>query len=205
MRPTRALAALLALALLAACHAPANANGDEAAAPFDWPLPAGWRQETIAFPLEFAPSLAFRGREEVRFLPGFFDDKARTYWSYAFSWWLDEWLEDAPPLDARAIGDALTTYYRGLSLAVGKDRFAFAAERFAAEFAAATDGTAAFVGTVRSYDAFTTGQPIELHVEVQQLAGRAGRRALTFLVSPQPRTDVVWSELRACAAALRRR
>src|SRR5258706_6745120 len=54
-----------------------------------WRIPAGWKHEVIAFPLEFAPSLAHRGVEELRFPPGFLDDGA-NHWSYAFVWRLDD-------------------------------------------------------------------------------------------------------------------
>ena len=42
-----------------------------AAPSFTWPVPDGWRSETIPFPLEFAPSIPHRGVEEIRFAPGF--------------------------------------------------------------------------------------------------------------------------------------
>src|SRR5689334_4549959 len=60
-----------------------------------WELPAKWRAEVIPFPLEFAPALAHRGFEELRFPPGFFDPSAGDYWSYTFVWR----SEDAAELD----------------------------------------------------------------------------------------------------------
>jgi hypothetical protein len=41
-----------------------------------WETPAGWRTETIPFPLEFAPSIAHAGVEELRFPPGFLDPES---------------------------------------------------------------------------------------------------------------------------------
>ena len=41
-------------------------------APPVWAVPVGWKAETIPFPLGFAPGLAYRGVEELRFPPGFF-------------------------------------------------------------------------------------------------------------------------------------
>jgi len=38
-------------------------------------VPQGWRSEVIRFPLDFAPSLAHRGYEDLRFPPGMFDPK----------------------------------------------------------------------------------------------------------------------------------
>ena len=44
---------------------------------------------TIPFPLDFAPNLPYRGTEELRFAPGFFDPSAAGSWSYAFVWFVD--------------------------------------------------------------------------------------------------------------------
>src|SRR5512138_1452561 len=75
-----------------------------------WTIPAGWKSETIPFPLEFAPAITHRGVEELRFPPGMFDPAAPGYWSYTFVWRTDdEALIAAPVLAAE-----LTTYFRGL-------------------------------------------------------------------------------------------
>jgi hypothetical protein len=79
-----------------------------------WPVPAGWKSETIPFPLDFAPKLAHKGIEELRFAPGFFDPAAPGYWSYAFVWR----TENPADLDAAALGAELTAYFRGLIDAV---------------------------------------------------------------------------------------
>src|SRR4029079_11384537 len=79
-----------------------------------WSIPAGFRSETIPFPLDFAPGLAHKGAEELRFAPGFFDPAAPGYWSYTFVWR----TEDPAAMDAAAVGAELTTYFRGLIDAV---------------------------------------------------------------------------------------
>src|SRR6187402_1986296 len=71
------------LPLLAVLLLPACAPGKPA---FAWPTPAGWRSETIPFPLDFAPSLPYRGTEELRFAPGFFEPTSETYFTYSFVW-----------------------------------------------------------------------------------------------------------------------
>src|SRR5215470_964537 len=82
--------------------------------PLPWPVPTGFRGETIPFPLDFAPGLPHKGVEELRFAPGFFDPAAPGYWSYAFAWRTD----DPAELDAAALGGELTAYFRGLIGAV---------------------------------------------------------------------------------------
>src|SRR6185312_11054653 len=83
-----------------------------------WQVPVGWKHEVIPIPLEFAPSLAHRGVEELRFPPGFLDAKSHNYCSYAFVWR----LEDSAELDAAAVGAELTAYFRGLLVAVDGDK-----------------------------------------------------------------------------------
>jgi hypothetical protein len=168
---------------------------------FEWPVPAGWKHETIPFPLGFAPELPYHGVEELRFMPGFFTAEAPDYWSYEFVWW----LEDTPAFDAPTLCAALTPYFRGLSLAVGKDKYTFDPGRFRAELAPRNSGPERRIaGEVWTYDPFTTGKELLLHVEVSlKRCPRGGRNALHFLVSPKPEDDPVWAELRACAATWR--
>jgi hypothetical protein len=78
-------AAFLTLVTLCATASPAKAPETppapavRSAGGFDWPVPEGWKRETIPFPLDFAPGLSFRGVEELRFAPGFFDPAASSY------------------------------------------------------------------------------------------------------------------------------
>jgi hypothetical protein len=141
-----------------------------------WSVPEGFRGETIPFPLEFAPGLAHRGVEELRFAPGFFDPAAPGYWSYAFVWR----TEDAAALDAGALGAELTVYFRGLIDAVDSakqitDRDAIVAR--------ATPAGARFTLAAHVFDAFKTRQPLDL-------VGWAERRTCgtgalwTFVLAP---------------------
>jgi hypothetical protein len=93
------------------------APSDAAAAPA-WHVPEGWGRETIPFPLEFAPSLAHTGVEELRFAPGFLKEGSPNRWSYAFEWN----ITDAADLDAPALAAELTAYFRGLLVSVDGDK-----------------------------------------------------------------------------------
>ncbi len=180
---------------------PAPETQSQSQPEFDWPVPAGWAQETIPFPIEFAPELPYRGLEELRFAPGFSTPDASTFWSYCFVWW----IEEPPSFDPRSLSTALRDYFRGLSLAVGKDKFTLDPEHFRVELAQKSEGDrSVLVGQVHSYDAFVTGQPIVLNVEASlRSCPRAGHSAITFMLSPKSMEDAVWSELRACGSALR--
>jgi hypothetical protein len=131
--------------------------------PTRWPLPAGWRTEIIPFPLQFAPGLAHRGAEELRFSPGFFDPAAPGYWSYAFAWR----LEDPAELDASALASELTAYFRGLLGAVDQTH-RLPIDQISVR--AAPAGAVRFQIEARVLDAFTTGAAVEL-------SGTASRRA----------------------------
>jgi hypothetical protein len=188
---------------VAACHAkpPAPSPLAASSAPtFGWPVPEGWKHETIPFPLDFAPGLRFRGLEELRFAPGFFKPGASTFWSYAFAWS----LENPPAFDAPTMSGVLREYFAGLARAVGKDKFPMDPGWFRAELAPRTEaGATILAGRVCSYDAFVTGQPIVLNVEVRlRDCPAAGRHLITFLLSPKSPGDPVWDDLKACESAL---
>jgi hypothetical protein len=145
-----------------------------------WPVPAGWREELIPFPLDFAPSLAHRGFEVIRFAPGFFDASAPGYWSYAFAWRLD----DAAALDDKALAAELSTYFGGLVAAVDdKHKIADADRaRIAAEAHATTASELAI--TVRLFDAFGDARPITIVGTAARVA--CGTGALwVFQIAPE--------------------
>jgi hypothetical protein len=174
----------LALALILA--APATP------VPFKWTTLAGWRTETIPFPLDFAPSLKHRGLEELRFSPGMFKPDAPDFWSYAFVWWLEE--EPAPV--ASTLERELPIYFRGLSEAVAKDKYKFDAARFKARFRQEAES---IVGQIDSYDAFKTGKPITLNARFKAL--QCGKNtALVVALSPADLKAAIWSELNALTA-----
>ncbi|HEU5056052.1 MAG TPA: hypothetical protein VFU21_05990 [Kofleriaceae bacterium] len=180
MRP-----ALVTVLSLAACSSssstpspPPPAAAEKTEAPrFRWPVPDGWRAETIPFPLEFAPDIERRGVEELRFAPGFFQPEAAGYWTYAFAWV----VTDQRPADPATLAPELTAYFRGLTRAVAaekKDLPALDLARIDARLAA--DGR----GTVHTFDAFGDGRAVELDVTVTVQPCGSGR---AILVAAAPR------------------
>ena len=151
-----------ALVMLAACGgggaepAPMKPTPTEPAPLAMWPVPDGWKSETIPFPLGFAPSLAHRGVEELRFAPKFFEPDAPGYWTYAFTWRTD----DAAQLAPDALAAELTTYFKGLAAAVdeGKNRIT---EPDKITVRAVANGARVDL-TATMFDVFKTAKPIEL-------------------------------------------
>lgn len=183
------------VAWIAACgSSPAPAPPLEpttrAAAP--WSVPAGFRGETIPFPLDFAPAVAHTGVEELRFAPGFFDPAAAGYWSYAFAWR----TEDAAAMDADAVGAELTAYFRGLIAAVDQARQIADRDAIAVKAVAAGRRVAL---TAHVFDAFKTKQPLDLVGWAERRA--CGRGALwSFVLAPAAST--LRPQLEALAAGV---
>lgn len=171
-------------------HAPRARPEDVAT----WRIPAGWRGEQIAFPLEFAPTLPHQGVEELRFAPGFFDPAAPGYWSYAFAWR----LRDGAPLDAAVVGDELARYFRGLVEAVGGD--ALTADDRASIVAHARAAGDGLELTAHVIDAFKTHQPLDL---VGRAIARPCERGALWVFVLAPASSTVRAELEALAADAR--
>ena len=162
-----------------------------------WPVPAGWKHETVALPPQFAPTLPYHGTEELRFMPGFNEPTAPDYWSYVFVWCLDE----PPAFDAATSSEAFTTYFQGLATAVGGSKYLFDAARFRTVLTAQPAGDSQrLTGQAFSYDPFSTGLPITLNLEVELRRCMAtGKTAIVVTLSPRDVTDTLWITLRASA------
>jgi len=122
-----------------------------------WRVPAEFREETIPFPLDFAPTLTHQGVEELRFAPGFFKPGTPGYWSYAFTWR----TTDAADLDAAALAGELTAYFKGLITAVDEKKHQVP-DKTAIAATATADGPGKFALTAHVFDAFGDGAAVDL-------------------------------------------
>jgi len=157
--------------------------------PFAWSIPPGWRTETIAFPLPFAPELPHRGLVELRFSPGMFKADSEELWTYSFVWW----LEKPAKLDAPALTQQLQQYFAGLTTLVERDR-AKHATPVTAKIEAAAEGN--FAGTVSLHDAFATHRQVDVNVRIRVFECPAEKRTVAqFQLSPQPSSHAVWKAL----------
>lgn len=169
------------------------ACGAASHAPVAWPVPTGWKSEAFAFPLDFAPSIAHRGREELRFPPGFMDAKSPSFWSYAFVWQLD----DDRPLDATSLSADLVAYFDGLAADVDRETHKLPAARSPAVSLL----TPELRGDITIWDAFTTGAQVTLHARIAVRACGA-HHAVAFELSPADDDAAIWRDLDALAAAV---
>lgn len=155
-----------------------------------WRVPAGWKQETIPFPLGFAPSLAHRGVEELRFPPGFLDEASPNRWSYVFVWR----LEDAATLDATQLGDELTTYFRGLLVAVDGDKKRIDPMQVTANASVHGSG---FALRAHVIDTFKSAGPVDLVGTARRVACSRGAMWVVVLA---PEASPIRSDLEALGA-----
>jgi hypothetical protein len=161
---------------------------------FVWPTAEGWKHETIPFPLEFAPDLPYRGTEELRFAPGFFEPSAPGYFSYAFVWW----IASGPRLERATVEAHLKQYFVGLTKAVAKNEFEPDLSRIDTHLESNVEP--GLVGTVRTIDAFKTRSEIVLNVRAK--TGACGdRHFLLVKASPKPMNDPTWASLNEVAAS----
>lgn len=158
--------------------------------------PADWRFERIDFPLPFAPELKYQGFEELRFGPGMFKPESETYFTYIFAMKI---TNDAA-LDAGALQTLLETYFRGLCGAVAKDKkLDIDTSKISAQVRAEQpegQGARHFRGTVDVVDAFVTGKPLTLNVEMMVIDVDPTDHRIFAALSPKPTDSPVWKQLR---------
>ena len=78
---------------------------------FSYNAPGNWGQETILFPINFAPELPYKGFEELRFAPGWGDAGSNEKWAYTILWWLDGKYN----FDEKILKHDLEFYFTGLT------------------------------------------------------------------------------------------
>ncbi len=133
--------------------------------PFAYSFPRNWRFETLDFPLPWAPQLAYHGREDIPFAPGFDVRNRQSYHSLDWIWW----LEGQPTIDADSLRSTLVTYFRGLSRERGTTyKFSPTLDKVSVTVrpAALPGGTTKYTGSAVIYD--THGELITLRFDVER-------------------------------------
>jgi hypothetical protein len=170
-----------------------------------WPVPNGWRTETIPFPIEFAPTLPYRGFEEVRFHPDFFLPAERGWWTYAVAWACSM---DEPAPRSEVLEADLTTYWDGLATAVAGAELARTHPcrvrlKPVTEARRAGHAVEQRTGEARVLDPFGSAGPVRLQLEIERwVCPDAGRTMVLALASPRNVRTAEWRSLREVGAAL---
>ena len=153
-------------------------------------VPAGWRGERLELPLSFAPEIELAGFEELAFAPGMFVPDSDSYFSYA----LALRIEGEREIDAAFLDAFLEKYYRGLCGAVASER-GLELDLDAIRADVRREG-AGFVAEVALFDAFTSGDALELVIELETRAA-PGATEVLGLASPLARDEPIWKQLHA--------
>ncbi len=181
----------------------AVAAGEPEKLPYQVPEPKGWGKEKIDLPPTFAPDMAWKGVEELRFAPGMFKADAADFFSYALLFW----LSDDQKTDTKTMEKELLAYYRGLAKAVSESKKQkIDASEFTLTIKDAKDKTgkradgetySAFVGELKWVEPFATGKAQTLRIEIHTWRCEKHKRNCVFIcASPQPETAEVWKKLR---------
>lgn len=160
-------------------------------APFTWPVAAGWRSETIPFPLGFAPSIAHRGTEELRFGPKFFDPTSKTYFTYAFAFV----TEDKTAITVETFSSDLQTYFHGLASAV----IGTPSDPSLHTAVLTTQRDGSFAGTVNTIDGFGDKRPLALHINARSFT--CGERQIVLAALSPSDDAAVLKQLEAVRAS----
>ncbi|MDC7996669.1 hypothetical protein [Gilvibacter sediminis] len=168
--------------------------GQEEAQELILDAPESWAEEIIEFPIHWAPDMDLVGYEELRFHPDWkFKDKP-GFWSLALVWNVNASGE----FSAEKIVQNLEGYYRGLmqpnhwTTDFSEPNMVLLANPFGQR------ESAAFLGKIKVFDGFHTGEMMELFVKVKQRYCEEQQRVqVLFTLSPKPFDTPIWKELDA--------
>jgi len=154
--------------------------------------PENWREETLNFPLSFAPSLNYRGAQYVRFAPGWGKMNSKEYFSYAFLWS----LEDDPKLSSNSLESDLENYFDGLIKAVLGQKSDSIENAINAKVFIEKIDQHNYAGKILTFDPFTTQKEVSLNTVITYFPCKTMDRHLVFFrFSPQHINHSVWEKL----------
>lgn len=171
-------------------------DGHKWEAPYHLSIPSGWTIERFLIPIAFAPHIAYKGVEDIRFTPGWANKESEDYWSYAFLWYLD----GAPSINAAITEANLKAYYTGLAK-INTDSIKFAAlpenvrtvKTSFKQIKTAKGDLKTFNGTISMPD-YMQLKSITLNCIVHVRACAQQKKTIVFYkLSPRPYTDKVWA------------
>jgi hypothetical protein len=162
--------------------------------------PDDWRKESFEFPLKFAPGIPYQGTEHVRFHPDWTKFDAEGGFTYVVLWDVKE-----EPVEPPDIEDHLETYFNGLmsNVARGRDiELPPGRSTVAAHPMTPLPGWPHGFGVeIRTFNAFSKGEPLLLYGEVTQRPCPGGRMQILFALSKSRRDRPIWNGLRAVRGA----
>lgn len=162
-----------------------------------YPAPRGWENETILFPIDFAPELPYKGFEELRFAPGWGDPKSGEKWAYTLLWWLD----GSYSFDEKTLKHDLENYFTGLTkqraVAGQLDQTLFTPAIAQVQKVKTVPGNKeTYIVSADIFDAQVTQKPGKLFFKIHiKDCAEKGRTIVLLEVSASPYTQPVWQQL----------
>jgi hypothetical protein len=171
-------------------------DGAKWKAPYSLSIPDGWGVERFPIPIEFAPTIPYKGVEDIRFAPGWANSKSEDYWSYAFLWF----LTSVPETNEAVIENNLDAYYSGL---VGRNivRRKIPTDKLTPvkttikEVQREPGDDKTFRGTICMLD-YMEQKPMTLNcvVHLKSCAGKSNGY-IFHEISPKPADHLIWASL----------
>ena len=139
-------------------------------APYSLPV-EGWGIERFPMPIDFAPTIPYKGVEDLRFAKGWGESGQQDYWTYSFLWYI-EGIQEIP-------ADMVTktkTQVKKLAKPQGNDE-------------------ATYSGTVSMLD-YMAKKPMVLNCMIHVIKCPGTNNTFVFhQLSPQPFNNPVWTKL----------
>lgn len=171
-------------------------NGKTWIAPYSLSKPQGWDVERFTIPISFAPTISYKGIEDIRFTPGWGKATTTEYWSYAFLWYLD----GLPEMNEKTIEENLKAYYTGLVGGNIESR-KITAEKLVPittsvkKAKASKNDLATYTGTIKMLD-YMAQLPITMNCIIHFRPDKEKNKTFVFYeISPRPYSDDVWKSL----------
>ena len=154
-----------------------------------------WHKEYFDFPLRFAPKITIKGYEEAVFMPGWSNEESDEFWTYAFSWELDQNIV----LTTKEVDAYLKLYFDGLMESVKKDNsITLPPTQVLLSPIGPHAKIKGYIGRVDLYDAFHTMKILKLDFKmVQEYCLIKDKVIAVFKFSPKKRNHKIWERLEA--------
>ena len=173
-----------------------NFDGKKWKAPYTLDAPKDWDVERFLIPIGFAPTIHYKGVEDIRFTPGWAKKETNEYWSYAFLWYLD----GSPKFDSKTIEKILKAYYKVL-FNINTYKFKIDTTKLI-QVTASIEKKASDYGDLKTFEGmvnmndYMTQEPITINLRIHIKSCEGQNKTFVFYeISPQPYTNKVWNSL----------
>ena len=151
--------------------------------------PKAWLTEIIPFPLGFAPSIPYKGYEDLRFAPNWSDSTHTNFWTYMFVWY----IEKDVPVTTEILTKYFNAYYNGLMRIDSRNEAQFKDNPLKHTVSAFEKTATGFKGTMDVYDGFFTKQYMTLNIKVEEMfCPKKNKQIIRCDVSRQNFDHTVW-------------